>query len=67
MVQKTTIIVWDVNVNNINLSKLIKTKTNSKCLIECFDEVMKSLVLRFPKMSGYVKTLKIKMAKKTIN
>ena len=54
MVQKTTIIVWDANVNNINVSKLIKTKTNSKCLIASLDEVMKPLVLRFPKMSGYV-------------
>ena len=27
--------IWDVNVYNIVISRLVKTKTNSKCLIGC--------------------------------
>ena len=29
--------VWDVNVDNIVILKLVKTKTNSKCLIGYLD------------------------------
>ena len=29
---KTPIKVWDVNVDNIDISKVVKTKTNSKYL-----------------------------------
>ena len=50
-----------VNVDNIVISKLIETNTNSKCFIVIkFDKVIKPLVLIMPKMSGYVKTFKVK-------
>ena len=52
--------IWDVNVDNIVISKLVKTKTNSKYLIWYLDLVIKPLVLILPKMSGYVKTFKVK-------
>ena len=61
MVQKNPNI-WDVNVNNIVISKLIETKTNSKYLIGYLDKVIKQLVLILLKISGHVKNkLKIKM------
>ena len=43
-------LIWDVNVDNIVISKLVKTKNNSKYLIGYLD---------MPKMSGYVKTFKV--------
>ena len=49
--------IWDVNVDNIVISKLVKTKTNSKYLIIYLDKVMRPLVLTLHKMSGYVKGL----------
>ena len=52
--------IWDVNVDNIVISKLVKTKTNSKYSIGCLDKIIRSLVLIMPKMSGYVKTFKVK-------
>ena len=33
--------VWDVNVHNIVISKLVKTKTNSKYLIEYLDKAVR--------------------------
>ena len=54
MVQKNPN-VWDVNVNNIVISKLIETKTNSKYLIGYLDKVIKPLVLILLKISGHVK------------
>ena len=52
--------VWDVNVDNIVISKLVKTKTNSKYLIGIkFDKVIRPLFLIMPKISGYVKTFKV--------
>ena len=50
--------IWDVNVDNTVISKLVETKNDSKYLIGCFDEGIKPLVLVFPKMSGYVKKFK---------
>ena len=44
----------------IVVSKLVKTKTVSKYLIENLDKVVRPLVLIMPKMSGYVKTFKVK-------
>ena len=44
---KKPIKIWDVNVDNIVISKLIEIKTNSKYLI-------------MPKMNGYVKISKAK-------
>ena len=49
---------WDVNADNIVISKLVDTKNNSKYLIEYLDKVIRPLVLILPKMSGYVKTFK---------
>ena len=58
---KKPINIWDVNVDNIVISKLVKTKTNSKYLIGIkFDKAIRPLVLIMPKMSGYVKTFKVK-------
>ena len=52
---------WDVNIDNIVISKLTQTKTNSKQLIGIkFDKVTRPLVLIMPTMSGYVKTFKVK-------
>ena len=57
---KRPIKVWDVNVDNTVISKLIKTKTNSKYLIEYLDKAIRPLVLIMSKMTGYVKTYKVK-------
>ena len=56
---------WDVNVDDIIISKLIKAKTNSKYLIGYSDKVIRLLLLIMPEMSGYVKTFKDK--DKTVN
>ena len=64
-VAKKSIKIWDVNVDNIVISKLIETKTNSKYLIGIkFDKAIRPLVLKMPKMSGYVKTSKVKEGEK---
>ena len=47
---KKPIKMWDVNVGNIAISKLVQTKT----------KYIRPLVLIMPKMSGYIKTFKIK-------
>ena len=52
--------IWDVNVENIVISKLFKTKTNPKYCIGYLDKVIRPLVLIMPKMSQYVKTFKVK-------
>ena len=46
--------IWDVNVDNIVISKLVKTKTNSKYLIGYLDKAVRPLVLIIPRMRGYV-------------
>ena len=62
---KKPINICDVNVDNIVISKLIETKTNSKYLIGIkFDKTIRPLVLMMPKMSGYVKTFKVKEGNK---
>ena len=33
--------IWDVNVHNIVISKLVKTKTNSKYLIGYLDKAIR--------------------------
>ena len=64
---KKPIKVWNVNVDNIVISKLIETKTNSKNLIGIkFDKNIGPLVLAMPKISGYVKTLKLKKETKSL-
>ena len=53
--------LWDVNVDNTVISKLVKTKTNSKYLIGIrSDKVTRPLVLIMPKMIEYVKIFKVK-------
>ena len=59
MLQKRPIKIWDVNFDNIVISKLVKTKTNSKYLIGYLNKAIRPLVLIIPKMSGYVKTFKV--------
>ena len=51
--------LWDINVDTLVILKLVKTKTNSKYLIEYLDKAIRPLVLIMPKMSGYVKTFKV--------
>ena len=51
--------ISDANVDNIIISKLVETKTNSKYLIGCLYIRIRPLVLLMPKMSGYVKTFKV--------
>ena len=57
---KRPIKICDVNVDFIVISKLVKTKTNSKYLIGYLDKTIRPLVLIMPKMSRYLKTFKIK-------
>ena len=57
---KRPIKIWDVNVNNIGISKLFKIKTNSKYLNGYLDKNIGPLVLIMPEMSGYFKTFKDK-------
>ena len=59
---KKPIKIWDVNVDNIIISKLVETKKNFKNLTRYLDEVIKPLVLLLPKMNGYAfKHLKMKV------
>ena len=57
---KKPIKIWNVNIDNIVVSKLVETKTNSKYLIGIkFDKAIRPLVLIMSKMSRYVKTFKV--------
>ena len=44
--------MWDVNVDNIVISKLVQTKTNSKYLSGYLDKAIRPLVWRMPIMIG---------------
>ena len=66
-VAKKPIKIWDVNVNDIVISKLVKTKTNFKCLTKYLDKDIRPLVLIMPKRSGYVKTFKFEDTDKVKN
>ena len=56
---KTKIIkIWNVNVDNIVISKLIGAKNNSKYLIGYLDNVVISLVLILHIEGEYVKIFK---------
>ena len=59
--------ICDVNVDNIVISKLVKTKTNSEYLIGYLDKAIRPLVLIMPKMSRYVETFKFKKREKDKN
>ena len=56
---KRPIKIWDVNVDNIVISKLVKTKSNSKYLIGYLDKARRPLVLIMSKVSGSVETFKV--------
>ena len=56
---KKPIKTWDVNVDNIVISKLL-TKNNSKYLIGYLDELTRPVVFLLPKIRGYVKTFRDK-------
>ena len=58
---KKLIKIWDVDVDNIVISKLIETKNNFKYLIGYLDEVIRPLGLVLPKTNGYIKTFKIRI------
>ena len=60
-VAKKPIKISDVNVDDIVISKLVKTKTNSKYLIGYLEKDIRPLVLIMPKMNGYVKTFKVEI------
>ena len=57
--KKNRIKICDVNVDNIVISKLVKTKTNSKYLIGYLDNDIRPLVLIMPKLSAYIKAFKV--------
>ena len=62
------ITIWDASVDNIVISELVKTKTNSKYLIGIkFDKAMRLLALIMPNLSGYVKKFKVKEGDKDKN
>ena len=51
----------------IAISILVETKNNFKYLITCLVEGIKLLVLILPKITGYIKTFKIKDGDKVKN
>ena len=51
---KELINIWNVNVDNIVISKLAKTKNNSKYLIVYLNELIRPLVLILPKISEHI-------------
>ena len=53
MLQKKPLKIWDVNVGNIVISKLIKIKTSSKYFIGYLDKDIRRLALIMHKMSGH--------------
>ena len=60
MLQKKTLKIWDVNDDNIVISKLIEANTNSKYLIGIkFDKSIRPLVLIMSKISGWFKTFEV--------
>ena len=59
--------IWYANVDNIVISKLVKTNTDSKYLIGYLDKAIRPLVLIMSKMSGCVKTFKVKDGDKDKN
>ena len=51
--------IWDVNVDNIVISNLIKRKPNTKYMIGYLDEDIRPLDSTMPKISGYINTFKV--------
>ena len=50
--------IWDANVDEIFITKLVEIKNNSEYLIGYSDKAIRPLVLRMPKMCGYINTVK---------
>ena len=61
---KMSVTIWDVNVDNIVISKLVGTKNKSKHLFGYSDEIIRPLVLLLPIMSRYVKAFEDKSRNK---
>ena len=60
--------IWDANVANIVISKLVKTKPNSKYLIGTkFNKAIRTLDFIMPKISGYIEIFKVKEGEKDKN
>ena len=57
---KRHILIWDFIVDNIVISKLVKTKINSEYFTGYLDKAIRPLVSLMPKMSGYVKIFNVK-------
>ena len=64
---KKPVKTWDVNVDNIFISKLVETKNNSKYLTGYLDDIIRQLVLILPKMSGCIKRFDYKGGDKSKN
>ena len=58
---KKPVNIWDVNTDNIAISQLIQTKTNSKYLIGYLDKVIRSLVLVLSSWVDILRHLKLKI------
>ena len=56
----------DLNVDNIVISKLVKTKTNSKYLVVYSEKTVRPLVLVMNKISRYIKTFKVEDKKRKL-
>ena len=57
---KNPVKVWDVHADNTVISELVKTKTNARYYIGYLGKAIRPLVPIIPKMSGYIKTFKVK-------
>ena len=57
---KRPIKIFDVNIDNIVISKLVPAKANSKYLIRRLDKTIRPFVLMMSKMSGYVRIFQVK-------
>ena len=55
---KKPIRIWNVDLDKLVISKLVKTCKSSNYFIGYLDKFIRPLVLILPKMSGYVKTFK---------
>ena len=55
---KKPIRIWNVDLDKLVISKLVKTYKSSNYFIGYLDKFIRPLVLILPKMSGYVKTFK---------
>ena len=64
---KKPIRIWDVDLDKLVISKLVKTYKSSNYFIGYLDKFIRPLVLILPKMSGYVKTFKVKDRDKDTN